>query len=134
MEAFRDGWYYPGDLGWLDEDGYLFLAGRATDMINRGGVNIYPAEVEHVLALHPKVHEAAVVGWSSNEFGEEVAAFVVPRQGGADAVSGDALISHCRERLAPYKAPRQIFLLDELPKNGVGKIRKDQLAARLPPL
>ena len=66
--------------------------------------------------------------------GEEVAAFVAPRQDGADAVSGDALISHCRERLAPYKAPRQIFLLDELPKNGVGKIRKDQLAARLPPL
>ncbi len=134
LEAFRGGWYYPGDLGWLDEDGYLFLAGRATDMIIRGGVNIYPAEVEHVLMLHPEVHEAAVVGWSSNEFGEEVAAFVVPRQDGADAVSGDALISHCRERLAPYKAPRQIFLLDELPKNGVGKIRKDQLAERLPPL
>lgn len=134
LEAFRDGWYYPGDLGWLDKDGYLFLAGRATDMINRGGVNIYPAEVEHVLALHPKVYEAAVVGWSSNEFGEEVAAFVVPRQRGPDVVSGDALISHCRELLAPYKAPRQIFLLDELPKNGVGKIRKDQLAARLPPL
>ena len=61
-------------------------------------------------------------------------AFVVPRQGGPDLVSGDALISHCRELLAPYKAPRQIYLLDELPKNGVGKIRKDQLAARLPPL
>jgi len=134
LEAFRDGWYYPGDMGWLDEDGYLFLAGRATDMINRGGVNIYPAEVEHVLLLHPKVYEAAVVGWSSNEFGEEVAAFVVPRQGGPDAVSDGALISHCRELLAPYKAPRKIFLVNELPKNGVGKIRKDQLAAKLPPL
>jgi acyl-CoA synthetase (AMP-forming)/AMP-acid ligase II len=133
-EAFRHGWYYPGDLGWLDADGFLYLAGRATDMIVRGGVNIYPAEIEHVLAQHASVHEAAVVGWPSREFGEEVAAFVVPRPGRAGLVSEDELISHCREKLARYKLPRQVFVVDELPKSGVGKVLKDRLAARLQPL
>ena len=67
-DGFRDGWYYPGDLGWIDEDGYLFLAGRETDMIIRGGANIYPAEIEHILTLHKAVYEAAVVAWPSREF------------------------------------------------------------------
>lgn len=133
-EAFRDGWYYPGDLGWLDQDGFLYLAGRAKDMIIRGGVNIYPAEIEHVLTLHPAVHEAAIVAWPSREFGEEIAAFVVPREGADGSISGNRLISHCREKLARYKAPRQVFLVTELPKSGVGKVLKDQLAARLEPL
>ncbi len=133
-EAFRHGWYYPGDLGWLDQDGFLYLAGRATDMIIRGGVNIYPAEIEHVLALHPAVHEAAVVAWPSREFGDEIAAFVVPRKGADGSVIGNDLISHCREKLARYKAPRQVFLVDELPKSGVGKVLKDRLTARLEPL
>ena len=133
-EAFRDGWYYPGDLGWLDQDGFLYLAGRATDMIIRGGVNIYPAEIEHVLTLHPAVHEAAVVAWPSREFGEEIAAFVVPRVGADETITGGDLISHCREILARYKVPRQVFVVDELPKSGVGKILKDRLTARLEPL
>jgi acyl-CoA synthetase (AMP-forming)/AMP-acid ligase II len=97
-------------------------------------VNIYPAEIEHVLAQHASVHEAAVVGWPSREFGEEVAAFVVPRPGRAGLVSEDELISHCREKLARYKLPRQVFVVDELPKSGVGKVLKDRLAARLQPL
>jgi acyl-CoA synthetase (AMP-forming)/AMP-acid ligase II len=130
-EAFRDGWYYPGDLGWLDPDGFLYLAGRATDMIIRGGVNIYPAEIEHVLTLHAAVHEAAVVAWPSREFGEEIAAFVVPREGADGSVIGDDLISHCRQKLARYKVPREVFVVDELPKSGVGKVLKDRLTARL---
>ncbi len=133
-EAFRDGWYYPGDLGWLDRDGFLFLAGRATDMIIRGGVNIYPAEIEHVLTLHSTVHEAAVVAWPSREFGEEIAAFVVPREGVDGSELGDDLICHCREKLARYKVPRQVFPVDDLPKSGVGKVLKNQLTARLKPL
>ena len=129
-EAFRNGWYYPGDLGWMDENGYLFLAGRAKDMIIRGGVNIYPAEIEHVLTTHPAVREAAVVGWPSREFGEEVAAFVVPRTDVDEA----ALRTFCGEKLARYKIPREIQLVDDLPKSGVGKVLKTELAARLEPL
>lgn len=128
--AFRDGWYYPGDLGWTDRDGYLFLAGRETDMIIRGGANIYPAEIEHVLTLHPSVYEAAVVGWPSREFGEEIAAFVVPVAGSSGG-GGEALIAYCRDHLAPYKVPRAIFSLESLPKSGVGKVLKSELAVRL---
>lgn len=129
-EAFHDGWYYPGDLGWIDERGYLFLAGREKDMIIRGGVNIYPAEVESVLLSHAAVADAAVVGWPSAEYGEEVAAFVVVHEGGE--VAEAALVDHCRRSLAPYKVPRAVFFLDGLPKSGVGKVLKSDLVERLP--
>ncbi len=129
-EAFRDGWYYPGDLGWTDAAGYLFLAGRAKDMIIRGGVNIYPAEIEHVLEMHADVREAAVVGRPSREYGEEIAAFIVPRDG-AQPPDGDTLRSHCGSQLAPYKAPREFHIVDELPKSGVGKVLKTELRERL---
>jgi len=130
-EAFRDGWYYPGDLGWRNADGYLFLAGRAKDMIIRGGVNIYPAEIEHVLSQHDDVIESAVVAWPSREFGEEIAAFVVARDDKADA---DVLLNWCRENLARYKLPREIFFIDDLPKSGVGKVLKADLTERLDPI
>jgi acyl-CoA synthetase (AMP-forming)/AMP-acid ligase II len=125
--AFRDGWYYPGDLGRFDADGFLFLTGRAKDMIIRGGVNIYPAEIEQTLVMHAAVAEAAVVGWPSQERGEEVAAFVVCRA----AVTEHELIGHCRASLAPYKIPKGIFFLDELPKSGLGKVLKPTLVERL---
>ena len=127
-EAFRAGWYYPGDLGWRDDGGYLFLAGRAKDLIIRGGVNIHPAEIEHVLNQHTAVLDAAVVAWPSREFGEEIAAFVVARNDGLDA---DELMNWCSTNLARYKLPREIFLIDDLPKSGVGKVLKNELAARL---
>ena len=130
-EAFRDGWYYPGDLGWRDGGGFLYLAGRARDMIIRGGVNIYPAEIEHVLSRHGSVVESAVVAWPSREFGEEIAAFVVTRDNAADP---EMLIGWCREKLARYKVPRAIFPIDDLPKSGVGKVLKADLAARLKPI
>jgi len=130
-EAFRDGWYYPGDLGWRNSDGYLFLAGRAKDMIIRGGVNIYPAEIEHVLSQHETVIESAVVAWPSREFGEEIAAFVVTRDDKADA---DVLLAWCRENLARYKLPREIIFIDDLPKSGVGKVLKADLTERLEPI
>ncbi|MBM3573200.1 MAG: long-chain fatty acid--CoA ligase [Alphaproteobacteria bacterium] len=126
-DAFRDGWYYPGDLGRMDEDGYLYIVGRVKDMIIRGGVNIYPAEIEHVLLEHDRVAEAAVVGWPSAERGEEVAGFVVAS--GADEAG---LIAYCRQRMAPYKVPKRIFFLDELPKNTSGKVEKLKLVAQLP--
>jgi acyl-CoA synthetase (AMP-forming)/AMP-acid ligase II len=125
--AFRDGWYYPGDLGRFDAEGFLYLTGRSKDMIIRGGVNIYPAEIEQTLALHPGVAEAAVVGWPSPERGEEVAAFVVCRT----RVSEHDLLTHCRASLAPYKVPKAVFFLDALPKSGMGKVLKPQLVERL---
>ncbi len=96
-------------------------------MIIRGGVNIYPAEIEQTLVAHPAVAEAAVVGWPSPERGEEVAAFVVCRA----SVTEQDLIAHCRASLAPYKIPKGVFFLDELPKSGLGKVLKPALVERL---
>jgi len=127
---FRHGWFYPGDLGMIDAHGFLHLTGRAKDMIIRGGVNIYPQDVERVLAAVPGVHDVAVVGWPSRAFGEELAAFVV-RRGEIDEA---ALISRCKAELASYKVPRAIFFVDALPKNSSGKVTKAALVERLPPL
>jgi acyl-CoA synthetase (AMP-forming)/AMP-acid ligase II len=125
--AFQDGWFYPGDLGMLNEEGYLFLKGRVKDMIIRGGINIYPQEVETTLMGHTAVAEAAVVGWPSREFNEEVAAFVIRKA----AVEKSELIALCRASLASYKVPREIFFVDELPRNSLGKVVKAELSARL---
>lgn len=120
---FAHGWFYPGDIGMLDKDGYLFLKGRRKDVIIRGGVNIYPAEVEEALLSHPCVAEAAVAAAPSPELGEEVLAFVV-RKG---AVTTDELRSLCEARLAPYKRPSAIHFVDDMPRNSSGKILKDVL-------
>ena len=130
LESFRDGWWYPGDLGLLDESGYLYLKGRAKDMIIRGGINIYPAEVEAVLQSHPAVADSAVVGWPSREFNEEVAAFVVLK----GAATPLELRELCRTRMAPYKVPREVFVVPEFPRNALGKVIKAELSARLAPL
>jgi acyl-CoA synthetase (AMP-forming)/AMP-acid ligase II len=127
-EAFRGGWFYPGDLASLDELGFVTLKGRRKDMILRGGVNIYPPEIEATLTEHPAVAEAAVVGWPSRELGEEVAAFV---RLVAPATSED-LLAFCRSRLARYKWPRKAFVVDELPRNSSGKVLKSELVRRLP--
>lgn len=126
-EAFRDGWYYPGDLGKVDSEGYLYLVGRDKDMIIRGGINVYPAEIEAALLAHPAVSEVAVVGAPSKEFGEEIAAFVIRRSD----VEAAELVAHCRERLAPYKVPRVVAFTQEFPRTAAGKIVKAGLAARL---
>lgn len=129
-ESFKDGWFYPGDLGAMNEEGYLFLLGRSKDMIIRGGVNIYPQEIEATLMAHEAVIEAAVVGWSSKEFNEEIAAFVTLKT----SVDEATLISWCKDQLAPYKIPRSIFVLDEFPRTSLGKVIKAQLSSRLIPL
>jgi acyl-CoA synthetase (AMP-forming)/AMP-acid ligase II len=129
-DAFRDGWFYPGDLAQRDEQGYITLRGRSKDVIIRGGVNIHPAEIEATLTDHPQVAEAAVVPWPSSSFGEEVAAFV--RLSGA--VDPADLVEWCRGRLAPYKKPRRVFVVDDFPRNSAGKVVKKTLAAQLPPL
>jgi acyl-CoA synthetase (AMP-forming)/AMP-acid ligase II len=131
-EAFRDGWWYPGDLGTLDEHGYLYLKGRAKDMIIRGGINIYPGEVEEVLQAHPAVADATVVGWPSREFNEEVAAFVILKED--KKIDSVELQNLCRTKLAPYKVPKQVFVVDDFPRNALGKVIKAELTGRLPSL
>lgn len=129
-DCFKDGWFYPGDLGSLNEEGYLFLKGRSKDMIIRGGVNIYPQEVEATLLGHAAVSEAAVVGWPSREFNEVVAAFVIRKA----PVDEAELIALCRESLASYKVPHRVFFVDEMPRTSLGKVVKTQLVAKLDPL
>ncbi|MGZ8734963.1 MAG: class I adenylate-forming enzyme family protein, partial [Acidimicrobiia bacterium] len=122
-----DGWLRSGDLAYLDEDGFLYIAGRKKDMIIRGGNNIYATDVEAVLLEHPSVQEAAVVGVPHPVLGEDVGAFVVLR-GGA-TLSAPELSAFCEERLADYKRPRQITFVAELPRNATGKVMKHELAA-----
>lgn len=117
-----DGWFKTGDLGYLEADGYLTLCGRSKDLIISGGLNIYPPEVERVLAEHPAVDACAVIGCPDREWGEKVTAVVVLHEGAA--VTGSDLIAFCRERLAPYKSPKSIFFKKDLPRNAMGKVQK----------
>jgi len=126
-EAFRDGWCYTGERARLDADGYLYLEGRVSDMIVRGGFNVYPAEVERVLAAHPAVADASVAAVASEELGEDLVAFVVLRP---DAALPD-LIGHCRSELVAHKVPSRVYALDELPRSAAGKVTRAALVARL---
>jgi long-chain acyl-CoA synthetase len=124
--ALAGGWYHTGDLGRLDEAGYLYLVDRAKDMIVTGGENVYSTEVEDVLYRHPAVLEAAVFGIPDARWGEAVHAVVVPR---SDVTEHD-LLAHCREAIAGYKVPKRIEIRDEpLPKSGAGKVLKRELRA-----
>jgi long-chain acyl-CoA synthetase len=127
-QALRGGWLHTGDMGYLDEDGYLFIVERKKDLIIRGGFNIFPKDIEEILYGHPAVAEAAVVGKQDEFMGEEVMAYVVLSPGG-EATAED-LIAHCRSTLAKYKCPKYIEFLDELPKNPIGKIQKKELRQR----
>jgi acyl-CoA synthetase (AMP-forming)/AMP-acid ligase II len=124
-----DGWLPTRDMGWVDDGGYVFLAGRKDDMIIRGGENIAPAEVESVLESHPAVEEAAVIGVPDTEWGQRVAAFVVPRAGAQ--VAPAELGEFCRARLASFKKPDVIRVVAELPRNPLGKVLRRELRARL---
>jgi long-chain acyl-CoA synthetase len=123
--AIQDGWLWTGDLGRLDEDRYLFIAGRRKEMLIFRGMNIYPREVEEVLAHHPAVAEAAVIGLDDTDKGEEPHAAVALRPG--RSAGSVELKRYCQERLARYKVPRSVLLLEALPKGPTGKILKDQV-------
>jgi acyl-CoA synthetase (AMP-forming)/AMP-acid ligase II len=124
----RDGWLRTGDGGYVDGDGYLFLADRVKDMIVSGGENVYPVEVEEVLAQHPAVADVAVIGVPHERWGETVKALVVRRDGAA--VAPDELVAFARERLAGYKLPRAIAFVDALPRTPSGKVLKRALRER----
>ncbi|MEE4300545.1 MAG: long-chain fatty acid--CoA ligase [Pseudomonadales bacterium] len=125
-ETLRGGWMHTGDAGYLDDEGFLFVVDRIKDMIVSGGENVYSAEVEDAIHLHPAVAECAVIGIPDEQWGEAVHAVVVPKPGAA--LTADAVIEHCRRRIAGYKCPRSVEIRDgELPKSGPGKILKTDL-------
>ena len=124
-EAIRDGWYYTGDLGRLDDDGHLYIVGRSKELIIRGGFNVYPAEVEGALMRHPGVAAAAVIGVADDHYGEEVKAFVVPEPGAS--LTPDEIVAWSREAMAAHKYPRLVELRDDLPLTVTGKVAKREL-------
>jgi long-chain acyl-CoA synthetase len=124
-DRIRDGWIYPGDIGVVDADRFLRIVGRTSDIINRGGVNVHPSEVEAAILEFSGVREAAVVGFSTIREGEEIAAIVVA----GPEVSETALNAHCRKRLTPDKCPRKFVFVSELPRNANGKIARAGLLA-----
>ena len=127
-EAFAGGWFHTGDVGYEDQDGFLFIIDRKKDLIIRGGYNVYPREIEEVLYTHPAVAEAAVIGVPDERLGEEVKAFVELKPG--SSASSDEMIAYAKERLAAYKYPRLVEFRSDLPKLGTGKIAKAELRSR----
>ena len=125
-DVFTGDWLHTGDLGYFDEDGFLFIASRKKELIIRGGYNVYPSEIENVLHAHPAVAEAAVVGVPDERLGEEVMAVIVARA--SVELLEPEMVAWCRERLAPYKCPRIFQFRAELPKNTLGKVLKGELA------
>jgi malonyl-CoA/methylmalonyl-CoA synthetase len=121
-----DGWFRTGDIGALDEEGYLRIVGRAKELIITGGLNVYPREVEDLLLTHPLVADVAVVGLPSDEWGEEVTAFVVPGPG--QSIEAAELIDYARGHLARFKCPRAVRVVPTLPRNALGKILRDELS------
>jgi len=124
-EAFRGGWFHSGDVGYFDEEGYLFIVDRIRDVINTGGVLVASREVEEVLFTHAAVSEVAVVGLPDDKWIEAVVAFVVTRPG--EAADDTALIAHARAHLAPFKLPKRVVFVESLPKNTAGKLLKREL-------
>jgi fatty-acyl-CoA synthase len=124
-EAFAGGWFHSGDVGYFDEDGYLYIVDRIRDVINTGGVLVASREVEEVLFTHPAVSEVAVVGLPDDKWIEAVTAFVTLRPG-QDADEA-ALVAHARQHLAPFKLPKKVVFVDNLPRNTAGKLLKREL-------
>jgi len=132
QEVLREGWLYTGDVGKIDQDGYLYLTGRKKELIISGGENIYPAEVEAVLQQHPLILEAAVIGVPDEYWGESVKAVVVPKPG--ETLTEQEVIEYCKSQLAHYKKPKSVEFIDALPRNAAHKVVKKELLKRyLPP-
>jgi len=124
--AFRNGWFHTGDIGYKDADGFYYIVDRKSDMIIRGGENIYPREIDEILYQHPAIAAAATIGVPDDLYGEEVAAFVVLKDGAS--ATEEELISFCSERLADFKCPKTVRIVSEIPKGPTGKLLKRELA------
>jgi acyl-CoA synthetase (AMP-forming)/AMP-acid ligase II len=128
-ESFRNGWFRTGDIGMMDDNGYVYITGRASDMFISGGSNIYPREIEEKILYHSAITETAVFGMPDPKWGEIGVAVCVLEEG--HDLDAGALDDYLRERLASYKLPRQYFFWDELPKSGYGKLSKRIIRAEL---
>lgn len=124
-QTMEKGWVHTGDMGYMDEDGFLYIVDRKRDMIISGGENIYPREIEEVLYEHPAVREATVIGVPSEKWGEDVKAIIALKSG--FKATEEEVIEFCKDRLAGYKKPKSVEFMDELPKTGSGKIYKKAL-------
>lgn len=124
-QVLKDGWYYTGDVGYIDSDGYLYVVDRMKDMIISGGENIYSAELELVLSTHANVADVAVIGVPDEKWGEIPRAYIVATQEGS--ISEEEIIQYCKEKLASYKAVKEVLFVEQLPRNAVGKLLKQQL-------
>ncbi|MDI6815231.1 MAG: AMP-binding protein, partial [Dehalococcoidales bacterium] len=124
-EVIKDGWLYTGDIGKVDEDGYLFFLGRKKELIITKGQNIYPGDIEDVLSAHPKVAEVAVVGVPDELRGEVVRAIISLKEG--EVTTEEEIRRFCRQHMADYKLPKQIIFVDSLPKTTTGKVLKEEL-------
>ncbi len=124
-KVLKDGWFYTGDIGMLDDDGYLKIVDRKKDMVIAGGYNIYPVEIDNVLFEHPKILEACAVGVPDAYRGETIKAFIVLKKG--ETCTAEEIIRFCKDRLAAYKVPKSVAFIDELPKTAVGKILRRKL-------
>jgi long-chain acyl-CoA synthetase len=124
-EAIRDGWFFTGDIGRVDDDGYFYIVDRKKELIIRGGFNVYPREIEEVIYEHPAVREAAVIGLPHAELGEEIGAAVVLKPG--STATEAEIRDHVKANVAAYKYPRHVWFLDELPKGATGKILKREI-------
>jgi len=127
-EKLRDGWLHTGDIGFVDEEGYIYLVDRKADMIITGGENVYPKETENVLYGHPAVQECAVTSAPDKNWGERVQAVVVLKPGAT--ASEKELIEFCKSKLAGYKCPKKIEFWEQLPKTTVGKILRKDVKAK----
>jgi fatty-acyl-CoA synthase len=125
----RDGWFRTGDLARVDDEGYFWIMGRSKDVIISGGENIYPAELENVLADCPQIAEAAVIGIADAKWGEAACALVVRKPG--SQLDAEGVLALFRDRLARYKHPRRVVFVDSLPKNALGKVLKQELRSLL---
>ncbi len=127
--VFWDNWFRSGDIGTMDEDGYLYIVDRLKDMIITGGENVYPREVEEVLYTRPEVEECTVIGLPDKEYGERVTAFIIPKEG--QQVDPTQLKSYLKTKLSPFKVPKEFIAVDELPKSSAGKILKRELKQKV---
>jgi fatty-acyl-CoA synthase len=128
-EASAHGWHHTGDIGFLDDDGFLYIVDRARDMVISGGFNVYSAEVEQALMAHDAVRDCAVIGLPDEKWGERVTAVVQP-QSGAE-IDTDELIAFVKQRIGSVKAPKQIEIWTDLPRSAVGKVLKTEIRSRL---
>jgi long-chain acyl-CoA synthetase len=123
--ALRGGWLHTGDVGYLDEEGYLYITDRIKDMVIKGGYNIYPSEIEGYLVSHPAIQEVAIIGIPHEKYGEDLMAFVVLKPG--QTLSEEGLIGYAQSRITPFKCPSRVKILEALPKTLVGKVQKKEL-------